>query len=74
MYHQEFDRITAVTPLPSQRALPLLCELAGTTTADPARLNRLYRAAALTWHPDKPTGDHKVFQLLQEAYRVAKLM
>ncbi|MFE2038450.1 hypothetical protein ACFXBB_35540 [Streptomyces scopuliridis] len=74
-YHAEFDRITAATPLPAARALPLLHEVAGTISAsDPASLVRLCRTASVTWHPDKPGGDHKVFQLLQEAYRQAKLL
>ncbi|MER8073171.1 J domain-containing protein [Streptomyces sp. NPDC094034] len=75
-YHAEFDRITAATPLPAGRAFPLLHELAGTirSASDPASLVRLYRTASVAWHPDKPGGDHKVFQLLQEAYRQAKLL
>lgn len=72
IYHAEFDRITASSPLPFSRALPLLRELAGVASWDPTPVSRLYRTAALSWHPDKPDGDHKVFQLLQEAHRMAK--
>jgi hypothetical protein len=72
-YHTEFDRITTVTPLPLGRALPLLRELAGVAPWDQTPPSRLYKAAAVTWHPDKPEGDHKVFQLLQEAYRLSTL-
>ncbi|MET8816468.1 J domain-containing protein [Streptomyces sp. NPDC004549] len=74
IYHAEFDCITARTPLPFNRVLPILRELAGAAPSDPAPPSRLYRAAAVAWHPDKPGGDHKVFQLLQEAYRLAKLL
>ncbi|MGW4345280.1 hypothetical protein ACWEL8_09410 [Streptomyces sp. NPDC004690] len=72
IYHAEFDRISASSPLPLSRALPLLRELAGVAAWDTAPVSRLYRTAALSWHPDKPDGDHKVFQLLQEAHRMAK--
>lgn len=74
LYHAEFDRITARTPLPFNRALPILRELAGAAPSDATPVSRLYRAAALAWHPDKPGGDHKVFQLLQEVYRLANLL
>lgn len=68
----EFERISAKSPLPSWRALPLLRELAGVEAWSQTPVSRLYRDAALTWHPDRPDGDKKVFQLLQEAYRLAK--
>ncbi|MEU3601553.1 J domain-containing protein [Streptomyces sp. NPDC006798] len=74
IFHAEFDSISASSPLPFGRALPLLRELAGVTAWDSTPVPRLYRTAALSWHPDKPGGDHKVFQLLQEAHRLAKLL
>jgi hypothetical protein len=74
LYHAEFARVTAKTPLPFNRVLPILRELAGVAPWDPAPPSRLYRAAAVAWHPDKPHGDHVVFQLLQEAYRLANLL
>jgi hypothetical protein len=33
-----------------------------------------YRAATVAWHLDKPGGNHKVFQLLQETYRIIELL
>ncbi|MGW7283130.1 hypothetical protein ACWGIV_33655 [Streptomyces sp. NPDC054844] len=54
------------------RALRLLRELAGADDADDSPPTRLYRSAATTWHPDLPSGDEKVFQLLQQAYTVAR--
>ena len=74
LYHAEFERITATTPLSATRAMPLLRELADVKPWDHRPLTRLYRDAALAWHPDRPDGDKQVFQLLQEAYRLAKLL
>ncbi|MDP9612871.1 hypothetical protein [Streptomyces demainii] len=54
--------------------MPLLRELAGVASSDQMSPSRLYKVAAVAWHPDKPDGDHKVFQLLLEAYRLAKLL
>ena len=62
-YHAEFDAITAVSPLPA--SIPVW---------NPVPPAKLYKAAALKWHPDTREGDHKIFQLLQQAYRLAKLM
>ncbi|WP_329431116.1 J domain-containing protein (plasmid) [Streptosporangium sp. NBC_01495] len=73
-YHAELAAITARTPLPVARVLPLLRELAGASPFDERPAVRLYMKAALRWHPDKPTGDKKVFQLLQEAHHTAKLL
>ena len=72
-YQDEFARVTASTPLHAARVLPLLRELASASPDDSRSAARLYKAAALMWHPDTSTGDKQVFQLLQEAYRVAKL-
>lgn len=71
-FQAEFDLISATEPLAFRRALPLLRELAGANAWDQTPPARLYRTAALAWHPDKPHGDHKVFQLLQEAHRLLK--
>jgi hypothetical protein len=53
--------------------MPLLHELAGSGPSYGLPVGRLYKTAAATWHPDRPGGDHKVFQLLQEAHRLARL-
>jgi len=74
MYHREFAAVTAKNPLKTSRVMPLLRELAGATPWDPRPAVRLYKTAALQWHPDTPDGDHHVFQLLNEAHRIAKLM
>lgn len=71
-FHAELERITAATPLPWERAVPLLRELAGAVEADETPIARLYKSAATTWHPDRPNGDHRVFQLLQEVFRLAR--
>ncbi|MFF5157943.1 hypothetical protein ACFY3N_17115 [Streptomyces sp. NPDC000348] len=61
-------------PCPIERALPLLRELAGPSAWNPAPLLRLHRTTAVAWRPDTPGGDRKVFPLLQEAYRITKLL
>lgn len=72
IFQDELERITATTPLSPGRAVPLLNELAGTDPSQDLPVSRLYRTAATIWHPDLEGGDHKVFQLLQEAHRVAR--
>ncbi|BET45056.1 hypothetical protein RGQ21_00380 [Kitasatospora aureofaciens] len=66
------DGITGLSPLAPGRAMALLRELAGADTGDSSSPSRLYRSAATAWHPDLPDGDEKVFQLLQQAYTVAR--
>ncbi|MFI5986874.1 hypothetical protein ACIBEA_39180 [Streptomyces sp. NPDC051555] len=61
-------------PLPFHRIAPLLGELAGADSDDPQTLASLYKAVARTLHPDPVNGDRQVFQLLQAAYRLAKIM
>jgi hypothetical protein len=72
LFHQEFDQISKSTPLDAERVVPLLYELAGADPSQDLPVSRLYRTAAAAWHPDRPGGDYKVFQLLQEAYRMAR--
>ncbi|MGY5059983.1 J domain-containing protein [Streptomyces sp. 900105755] len=71
-FHAEFDQISAHTPLKPERVVPLLYELAGVDPAVVLPVSRLYRTAAAAWHPDRSGGDYKVFQLLQEAHRLAR--
>ncbi|MET8978991.1 hypothetical protein ABZX85_25565 [Streptomyces sp. NPDC004539] len=71
-FHAEWDQITAATPMPPERAVPLLRELADADPSSWLPVPRLYKTAAAAWHPDRPGGDHKVFQLLQEAHRLAR--
>ncbi|MGW0420975.1 hypothetical protein [Streptomyces sp. NPDC003015] len=73
LFHAEFDQITAHTPLKPERVVPLLYELAGADPAVDLPVSRLRRIASAAWHPDRPGGDYKVFQLLQEAHRLARL-
>ncbi|WP_159029527.1 hypothetical protein [Streptomyces qaidamensis] len=73
LFHAEFDQITAAKPLPLTRVVPLLHGLAGSDPSHGLPVSRLYRTAAAAWHPDRPGGNHKVFQLLQEAHRLARL-
>ncbi|WP_331725860.1 J domain-containing protein [Streptomyces sp. NBC_00470] len=68
-YQEELAQLSALMPLSRWRALELLYELAGDTGSIRDSPARLYKTAALSWHPDRG-GDHQVFQLLQEAYRV----
>lgn len=72
LFHAELEQIAASTPLLLERVMPLLHELADTDPADRLPVSRLYKTAAAAWHPDRPGGDHKVFQLLQEAHRLAR--
>ncbi|MCX4681371.1 J domain-containing protein [Streptomyces sp. NBC_01433] len=73
-YHTVFQGISARRPLPTTTARTLLHELAGAETHVPAAPKTLYRTAAAQWHPDLEDGDEVVFMLLQEAYRVVKLV
>ncbi|GGM06137.1 hypothetical protein GCM10010129_57290 [Streptomyces fumigatiscleroticus] len=73
-YHAELHRIGALAPLPSERALPLLRELAGVAPWDQTAPARLYGAAVVAWHPDEPSGGHQVFQLLQTVYRSVNVL
>jgi hypothetical protein len=72
LFHNEFEQINKNTPLKPERVVPLLYGLAGADPSENLPVSRLYRTAAASWHPDRPGGDYKVFQLLQEAYRLAR--
>ncbi|MFJ2607961.1 hypothetical protein ACIO13_23745 [Streptomyces sp. NPDC087425] len=72
-FHAEYKAITSRTPMKVERVVPLLHELAGADPSDGLPTAKLYKTAAAAWHPDRAGGDQQVFQLLQEANRLARL-
>lgn len=72
--HALYRAIDALHPLPTAQARSLLPELAGAERHSTTGPKALYRAAAARWHPDLQDGDEEVFKLLQEAYRIVKLV
>ncbi|MFF8619073.1 J domain-containing protein [Streptomyces sp. NPDC015350] len=73
-FHVVYRAIDARHPLSAITAHVLLAELAGAQEKSSSRPKALYRAAAARWHPDLENGDEEVFKLLQEVYRVIRLV